>query len=143
MDESCVSWVEVDRGAYRHNLREVARHTGTRVLAVVKANGYGHGMVPVARAAIEAGAVFLGVAMVAEGVRLRQEGVGPADGGPAIPILVMGAALEGQAEAVAAHGLSQVVTRPELAAALQEAGARRGVRVPVHVKVDTGMARVG
>ena len=143
MDESCVAWVEVDLAAYRHNLCEVARHTGTRVLAVVKANGYGHGMIPVARAATEAGAAFLGVAMVAEGVRLRQEGVGPEDGGRAIPILVMGAALEGQAEAVAAHGLSQVVTRPELAAALQAAGARRGVRVPVHVKVDTGMTRVG
>ena len=58
------AWVEVDLAAYRHNLREVARHTGTRVLAVVKANGYGHGMVPIARAAIGAGAAFLGVALV-------------------------------------------------------------------------------
>jgi len=143
MDESCVAWVEVDLAAYRHNLREVARHTGTRVLAVVKANGYGHGMAPVARAAVEAGAAYLGVALVAEGVRLRQEGVGTSRGGSPIPILVMGAALEAQAEAIAAHGLAQVVTRPELATALQEAGARRGVRVPVHVKVDTGMGRVG
>jgi alanine racemase len=143
MNESCAAWVEVDLAAYRHNLREVARYTGTRVLAVVKANGYGHGMLAVARAAIEMGAAFLGVAMVAEGVRLRQGGVGHASGGRATPILVMGAALESQAEAIAEHALSQVVTQPELAAALEEAGARRGVRVPVHVKVDTGMARVG
>ena len=143
LDESCVAWVEVDLAAYRHNLREVARHTGTRVLAVVKANGYGHGMAPVARAAVEAGAAYLGVALVAEGVRLRQEEVGASRGGSPIPILVMGAALAAQAEAIAAHRLAQVVTRPELAAALQEAGTRRGVRVPVHVKVDTGMGRVG
>jgi len=137
MDEAYVAWVEVDLGAYRHNLREVARHTGTRVMAVVKANGYGHGMVPVARAAVEAGAASLGVAMVAEGVRLRQAGL------EAVPILVMGASLEGQAELAATHGLSLVVTRPELAQALDVAGGRRGRRMPVHVKVDTGMARVG
>src|SRR6266849_8252951 len=98
MDKSSVAWVEVDLDAYRHNLSEVARHTGTRVLAVVKANGYGHGMVPVARAAIEAGAAYLGVALVAEGVRLREERVGLSSGGGRISILVMGAALEGQAE---------------------------------------------
>jgi alanine racemase len=132
-----VAWVEVDLGAYRHNLQEVARHTGTRVMAVVKANGYGHGMVPVARAAIEAGAACLGVAMVAEGARLREASL---DG---IPILVMGAALEEQAAAIAAHGLSPVVTRPELAAALDRAGAEQRAQVPVHVKVDTGMGRVG
>jgi alanine racemase len=137
MDESIGAWVEVGLGAYRHNLREIARHTGTRVLAVVKANGYGHGMVPIARAAIEAGAAYLGVAMVGEGVRLREAGVG------GVPILVMGPSLEAQADLVAAHGLTAVVTRPELAYALAEAGARRGIRVPVHVKVDTGMARVG
>jgi alanine racemase len=137
MDETRVAWVEVDREAYRHNLREVARHTGVRVLAVVKANGYGHGMVPMARAAVEAGAAYLGVAMVAEGVRLREAGV------EGIPVLVMGAALEAQAEAIASHGLSQVVTRPEMVAALRGAGARQGVEVPVHVKVDTGIARVG
>src|SRR5947199_7482600 len=118
VDASCAAWVEVDRAAYRHNLCEVARHTGTRVLAVVKANGYGHGMVPVARAAIEAGAACLGVAMVAEGVRLREERVGASSVGGRLPILVMGAALEAQADEVAAQGLSQVVTRPELAAAL-------------------------
>jgi len=137
MDESCVAWVEVDLDAYRHNLREIARHTGTRVLAVVKANGYGHGMVPVARAAVQAGAAHLGVAMVAEGVRLREAGV------VGTPILVMGASLEAQAEHVAAYGLSAVVTRPELAGALSRAGARQRVTMPVHVKVDTGMARVG
>jgi alanine racemase len=143
MDESSIAWVEVDLAAYRHNLREVARHTGTRVLAVVKANGYGHGMVPVARAAVEAGAAFLGVATVGEGVRLREARVGEAQGRLPIPILVMGAALEGQVEAVASRGLAQAVSRPELVRALDATAARRGVRVPVHVKVDTGMARVG
>ena len=143
IDPSCGAWVEVDLAAYRHNLREVARHTGTRVLAVVKANGYGHGMVPIARAAIEAGAVSLGVAMVAEGVRLRETGVGDSRNQPAIPILVMGAALEAQAEPIARHGLTQVISRPEIVTALEQAGARSGLTVPVHVKVDTGMARVG
>jgi alanine racemase len=140
VDPSWGAWVEVDLAAYRHNLSEIARHAGTRVLAVVKANGYGHGIVPIAKAAIEAGAAFLGVAMVSEGVRLREAGIG--DPRP-VPILVMGAALEAQADLIARHGLSQVVTRPELAVALRQAGARHGVRVPVHVKVDTGMARVG
>jgi alanine racemase len=137
MDETRVAWVEVDLGAYRHNLREIARHTGTRVLAVVKANGYGHGMVSVAQAAVAEGAAGLGVAMVAEGVRLRAAGLDET------PILVMGASLEAQADPIAAHRLSVVVTRPELARALEEAGARQGRQVSVHVKVDTGMARVG
>lgn len=143
MNATDIAWVDVDLAAYRQNLREVARHTGTRVLAVVKANGYGHGMVAVARAAVEAGAAFLGVATVGEGMRLREAGVGQGSGAPRVPILVMGAALDAQAEMIAAHGLSQVVSRPALVRALAAAGARQGVRMPVHVKVDTGMARVG
>ena len=70
-------WAEIDLDAIAHNLAEVRRRIGpeSRIMAVVKANAYGHGSVPVARAALEAGASYLGVACVDEGVQLRQAGV--------------------------------------------------------------------
>ena len=130
------AWIEVNLDAYRSNLRALAAHAGCPVLAVVKANAYGHGLLPMARAALEAGCPGVGVALPEEGAELRA-------GGQEGRILVLGLALEEQAELLAQNELEPVVTREEVLAALSEAGQQVGRPVGVHLKVDTGMTRVG
>jgi alanine racemase len=105
-------------------------------MAVVKANAYGHGDVPVSRAALEAGATWLGVALVEEGLRLR-------DGGIDAPILVLTEFPRGSEKEALAAGLTPTVYTDEGVALLAEAAATLGRPVPVHLKLDTGMHRVG
>lgn len=130
------AWLEVDLDAYRANLRAMVQFTETPALAIVKANGYGHGLVEIGRAAVEAGAVALGVALPEEGAVLREAGV-------TARVLVLAPILPDQAEEVAGLGLEPVFSQPELLLPLAEAGRKLGSPVPVHVKVDTGMTRVG
>lgn len=128
--------VEIDLGAIRHNVARFAEHTRTEVCAVVKGDGYGHGAVPVARAALEGGAGWIAVALVEEGLALREAGID-------VPLLVL------SEPPVAAIGdllearLTPVVYRPPFLAALDAAARRRPAPVGVHLKVDTGMGRVG
>jgi alanine racemase len=127
------TWVEVDLGAIRHNVSAL-RPEGAELMAVVKANAYGHGDVAVATAALEAGATWLGVALVEEGLALREAGLDA-------PILVLSEPPPGSEAAVWAADLTPTVYTDEglrrLAGAAPEAGRA------VHVKVDTGMHRVG
>jgi alanine racemase len=124
--------VEVDLDAVRHNAAAL-RPADAGLMAVVKANAYGHGAVPVARAALEGGATWCGVALVEEGLELRTAGI-------EAPILVLSEFPAG-AEAVAlAHRLTPSVYSTDGLARLASA-ARGGLGV--HVKVDTGMHRVG
>jgi alanine racemase len=132
-------WAEIDLAAVRANVatfRELSRPAA--LLAVVKADGYGHGAVPVARAALEAGASALGVALVEEGIELRDAGVDA-------PILVLSEPVPDAAASVVAFGLTPVVYTLAGIDALAKAVADRGVRerLGVHLKVDTGMHRVG
>ena len=108
----------------------------TMMWAVVKANAYGHGAVPVARAALEAGADALAVALPEEGWALRQAGIGS-------PILVLGPILPEQAASVVGADLDAIVFSPAVIEALARAAADRGRPARVHLKVDTGMGRVG
>jgi alanine racemase len=132
-------WSEVDLEAIRENIRALcALVAPAEVLAVVKANGYGHGAAPVARAALDAGASWLGVARVEEGVQLRGHGIDA-------PILLLSEAPVSAAEAVVTHSLTPVVyTVPGLDALAKAVAAYGGRhRLAVHLKVDTGMHRVG
>lgn len=131
-------WMEIDLGAVRHNVRAVkqALAPGVRLMAVVKADGYGHGAVPVAQAALEAGADALAVAQQEEGGILRQASI-------AAPLLVMGAFQSEQAGQAVRWRLDQAVCSAQAALALSEAAVRAGWRAPVHLKVDTGMGRIG
>ncbi|HIC93204.1 MAG TPA: alanine racemase, partial [Anaerolineae bacterium] len=133
-----LTWAEIDLDAIAHNVRQLKRHIGERVklMAVVKANAYGHGAVPVARTALESGAERLAVNRVVEGIELRRAGI-------AAPILVLGYFPPWEAEAVVRHGLIPTVTEREVASALAEAAGRLGKAVPIHIKVDTGMGRFG
>ena len=134
------TWAEVNLGAIRANLGALRTllAPGVKVLGVVKADAYGHGMVPVARALESAGVDMLGIAMVEEGVRLREAGI-------ALPILMMGSIPEDETEALVAHDLRPTVGDPGAPGLERLDGAARaaGKRVAVHLKVDTGMNRLG
>lgn len=106
------------------------------VIAVVKANAYGHGAVAVARALEEAGAAMLACADIEEGVQLRRAGV-------RIPVLVFGALSISDLDGVFEYELTPTVSSPAAAQALHDVAARRGVRLRCHLKVDTGMNRFG
>lgn len=128
------SWVEVDLDAVTHNVRLIAAEVApAHLCAVVKADGYGHGDVPVAEAAIAGGATSLAVALVEEGVRLRDAGIDA-------PILVLSEPPVGDAATIVANRLIPTVYREEFVEAL--AVATDGL-LSVHVKVNTGMHRVG
>ncbi|HEV8663612.1 MAG TPA: alanine racemase [Candidatus Methylomirabilis sp.] len=128
----------VDLGAIAHNVRNIKALVGkgVRLMAVVKADAYGHGLVPVARTALGAGAEWLGVALPEEGVALRAAGI-------TAPILVLGPTVPAQAQLVAGAGLDQMVHSTRLAEALSRAARKARRTLPVHLKVETGMGRVG
>lgn len=131
------AWVEVDLDALAHNVGVLARRAAPAALcAVVKADAYGHGAVQVARTAIDSGAAGLAVAVVDEGLELREHGI-------AVPILVLSEAVPDAAEVLVRARLTATVATSEGARALASAATRSGTRARVHVKVDTGMHRVG
>ncbi len=133
------AWSEVDLDAVRANVRTLARRADpAQLLAVVKADGYGHGAVRVAQAALEAGASWLGVALVEEGTALRQARIDA-------PILVLSEPPPEAAAAVVATRLTPVVYTEAGVEALAKAvaDAAPDQPLPVHLKVDTGMRRVG
>jgi alanine racemase len=121
--------------AIRHNVRAL-KPPGSELMAVVKANGYGHGDVAVAGAAVEAGATWLGVALVEEGIRLREAGM-------TTPIMVLTEFPAGSETDALAAGLTPVLYTDEGLSRLSSAAANTGRPAGVHVKLDTGMHRVG
>jgi alanine racemase len=131
-------WAIVDLDAIAHNIAAIKRHVGDRVIvmAVVKANAYGHGAEPVARMALESGASWLAVNRVNEGVALRRAGI-------QAPILVMGYTPAAGAMTAVAHDLRLTVTSAALAESLSAAANRAGKTAPIHIKIDTGMGRFG
>lgn len=130
------TWLEIDLSAIRDNIHQLQVITGRPVMAVIKANGYGHGIVEVGRAAASAGAAWLGVARVEEGVVLRQAGL-------SLPILVLGySAPERVAEAIA-NRISLAVHNPGIAQDFAGQARALGQPLHVHAKFDTGMGRLG
>jgi alanine racemase len=125
----------VDLDAIRHNVLSLKPQPAA-VMAVVKADGYGHGAVPVARVATEAGAGWLGVAMVEEGIALRESGL-------VAPILVLSECPPGAEKEALAARLTPTAYTDEGLARLGSAAGSVGGTVGVHVKIDTGMHRAG
>jgi len=136
MDASRPTYVVVNLAAIRHNVRRLREITRTPVMAVVKANAYGHGAVEVARSAVEAGAEWLGVAFTEEGVALRRAGL-------AANILVLGYTPPHLATEAFEHNLSLAVYDPDLAKTYRDSARSVNVRARLHIKVDTGMGRLG
>ena len=129
--------VEISLSALRHNLRQVAGRVGTvSIIAVVKANAYGHGVVPVARTLLEAGAHQLGVATLAEGQELRQAGI-------TAPILVLSGIFPEDMSLLQELNLTPVLPSRDALLMAGRRGTPRSAPLPVHLKVDTGMSRLG
>lgn len=130
------AWVEVDLAAIRNNVQAIRRllAPSTQLMSVVKADGYGHGAVAVARTALSAGASWLAVATVDEGIHLRRAGI-------EAPILLFGPAIsKEEVEAVVEHRLQPTVCSLDQARRFSEAGLGT---IRIHLKVDTGMSRLG
>lgn len=132
------TWVEVDLGAIAHNVRQVAEHVGpdVEVLAVLKADGYGHGATRLARTALNNGATWLGVACLGEALTLRHAGI-------RAPILSLGYTPPWQVRQAVLHDVTVTLFDAHVARALSRAGGDLGRRARAHIKVDTGMGRLG
>ncbi|MCR4439812.1 MAG: alanine racemase [bacterium] len=127
----------IDLGAIAYNLGQIrAKVAPARIMAVVKANAYGHGALEVATTALASGASYLGVALVEEGMELRA-------GGVKAPILVFGGTVPEQAPLFVENDLTATVYTLQAAEALAGVARRLGKTATVHVKIDTGMGRVG
>ena len=130
-------WAEIDLDALAHNVRILkSQAKGAALLAVVKANAYGHGAVAMARAAVAAGADRLGVICIDEGEQLRRADI-------TAPILVMGHTPAEEARRLVDLSLTPSVVSREVALALARVASERGIEVAVHLKVDTGLNRYG
>lgn len=132
------TWAEIDLNHLAANFKQVKQRVGpvARVMAVVKANAYGHGAVACARRLVSEGADWFGVALPEEGIDLRSAGITQ-------PVLCLGGFWPGQAAACIQHQLTPVVYRLEMLEALNQVALNAGVVADVHVKVDTGMGRLG
>lgn len=131
------TWAEVDLEAFRSNVRNLKAKAGrARLMAVLKDDAFGHGGVECARAALEAGADRLAVAYVEEAIPLRRAGIDA-------PLHLIGPLEPTQADDVVECRLVPSVATAEVARALSSAAGRGGVRLPVHVKVDVGLGRLG
>ncbi|MBD2364366.1 alanine racemase [Anabaena minutissima FACHB-250] len=135
------AWVEIDLEALTHNVKQIKQCLSphTQLMAVVKADAYGHGAVTVAEIVLQAGASWLGVATVPEGIQLRESGI-------TAPILILGAThTPEQIHAIAHWHLQPTIGSPQQALIFSQTleNIQYGSPIPVHIKLDTGMSRLG
>ncbi|GAB4531042.1 MAG: alanine racemase [Pleurocapsa sp.] len=133
------AWVEIDLQALGYNVRQLKKFISpqTELMAVVKADAYGHGAVTVAKTALANGASSLAIATLAEGVELRQAGI-------KVPILILGAINAPEdIKAIAAWQLEPTICNAQQALVFSQTMNELGVVLPVHLKLDTGMSRLG
>lgn len=137
MDASLVT-AEIDLKAIAHNIKELRRITNekAKLMAVVKANAYGHGAIEIANCALQNGAEILGVARIEEGIQIRNAGI-------QTPILIFGYTLPEQAASLMEYDLIHSVHTSLAAQDLSKAVASLGKKLKIHLKVDTGMGRLG
>lgn len=132
------TWAEIDLTAVKHNLNCIRDllDDNVKVMAVVKANAYGHGITEVSRVLVEDNVDYLGVATVDEAMTIRHSGI-------SAPVLVLGSVLSEEAEVAAKNDITLTLCDPELTRTLKEVSRKTGKKPKVHVKVDTGMGRIG
>ena len=132
------AWAEVNLDNLAHNVREIRRITDKRseIMGVVKADAYGHGVMEVTKTLLENGVNCLAVSMLDEAIQLRQNGI-------KVPILIMSYTDPVRAEEIVLNDVTQTVFSHDLAEALSEAAVKNNRNVKIHIKIDTGMTRVG
>lgn len=138
MDNHRSTWAEIDLRAIRSNLHQVQNllDPATKIMAVVKANAYGHGLLPVAKTCLEAGASYLGVATLDEALELRDHGI-------EAPILILGQIPYQCAALAIEREIELTVPDGETAVAVAKAAQKVGKPARIHIKLDTGMGRIG
>ncbi len=132
------AWAEINLDHIAHNVGEIRRLVGkrTEIMAVVKADAYGHGVLETVSTIIENGASRLAVSMLDEAIQLRKIGID-------VPILVLSHTSPQRADELIQYHITQTVYSHEMAEALSDVAVKQGTKVPVHIKIDTGMTRVG
>jgi alanine racemase len=136
------TFAEINLKAFKYNLQnlktiiEPATGLSSGIMAVIKADAYGHGVIPCAKAAVESGVDYLGAGIIEEGVELRENGITE-------PILILGSIFPDEVADLVRHDLATILCTPHLAQALAKEAEKQGKTVNVHIKVDTGMNRLG
>lgn len=132
------TWAEVNLNNLAYNFRQIEKGLarGTKIMVCVKADAYGHGLVPVSKRLVACGADFLGVASIDEGIKLREAGI-------KTPTLILGLILKQDALPVLKYNLTPTVCSEDMAVALNNLAKRRNKKIDIHIKVDTGMGRIG
>lgn len=132
------TWAEINLSNLNHNFGQLKRGLApkTKVLVTVKADAYGHGLIPVAKKLEDAGVNFFGVASIDEGIKLRRAGIN-------LPILILGLVLKTDISPLFEYKLTPTICDEDLGLALNKEGKRRNSPKNVHIKVDTGMGRIG
>ncbi len=135
-DQAFSTWVEVDLRAIENNVRYFAEMSSAQVMAVVKANAYGHGAIEVASAALRGGASWLGVARVEEALQLRQAGI-------SAPILILGHTPKERVMEMIQSEIALTIWSLDQVDWVSETAMSQGLKAHLHIKVDTGMGRLG
>ena len=132
------TWAQIDLDAAAHNFKEIRRYVGNRsmVCCVIKADAYGHGAVRMAEEYEALGADWLALSNIEEALQVRRAGI-------KLPLLVLGYTPAEAADVLAENDIAQCAYSAEYCAALSENAVKSGVKVKIHVKVDTGMSRLG
>jgi len=130
------TWLEIDLGAIKNNIRAIKKMTGTQVMAVIKANGYGHGVLEVARAVTNAGAEWCGVARMEEALNLRAAGVKS-------EIMVLGYSPPMLIPEAIANNIHVAIYDTDMGKAYTEYAKQSGKKLKAHLKIETGMGRLG
>lgn len=132
------AWAEIDLDAIAHNVREIRRITGRRaeIMGAVKADAYGHGVMETVRTLLDNGVTRLAVSMLDEAIQLRKLGID-------VPILILNYTDPARADEIIFNEVTQTIFSHELAMAISDAAVKYNKKVRIHVKVDTGMTRVG
>lgn len=138
MQDNSRAWLEIDLDAIRHNTREIRRLTAqdAEIIGVVKADGYGHGAVEVSKCILENGVTRLAVSQLDEAIQLRRQGI-------TAPILLLSDLEPERVEGLLAYDVAQIVFTRDFAEAISEKAVRAGKVAKIHIKLDTGMGRVG
>ena len=132
------SWAEINIDALAYNMKNIRQITSksAMIMAVIKSDAYGHGAVETARVLAENGADRFAVATVSEAVQLRQGGISE-------PVMILGATIDEEAESIVSYDIIPTVFSYEYARALSDQAVKQGKTVKVHIKIDTGMSRIG
>lgn len=132
------TWAEISLDNIERNCREISKSVsrGTQIMAVVKADAYGHGVLEVAKTVLNSGASRLGVSTLDEAIQLRQNGIDS-------PILVFSGSLPSRAQEIVEYDITQTVFNYDIAFAISEVAKTKATKAKIHIKIDTGMTRVG